>query len=171
MPASLAWFARWIDVFAIVSAPMAPCFRPPAGGRVTFLEWPRKVTQRGHPDRRAPLRGCGRRGRGLRQDIPVLAQTVGIHASPATRPCRPHRPHGSTGPREIKGRLIAVCLLSSACRSGLNGLAHRCARTRVPRRELGNIQEPRFLAMSSNACWLTSISSGFTGSSNREYDM
>jgi hypothetical protein len=43
------WFFG--GVFAIVSAPIAPWFRPPAGGRVTFLEWPRKVTHRGHPDR------------------------------------------------------------------------------------------------------------------------
>jgi hypothetical protein len=107
----------------IVSAPIAPVFRPPAGARVTFLEWPRKVTQRGHPDRVPAARG-GRRGRGLRTNIPVRSQTVGIHASPATRPDRPRRPHCSTGPRDPEP---ADRRVSMAAR--LKGLAPRDSRT------------------------------------------
>jgi hypothetical protein len=40
-------------------------FRPPAGERVTFFDWPKKVTKEGHPNYRAPpgILPCGYRKR------------------------------------------------------------------------------------------------------------
>jgi hypothetical protein len=57
---------------------------------------------------------------------PCLPRCAALSSPPTSR---------SKGPREITSRLIAVCLFSAACRSGLKGLANRVRshRWRLPR--------------------------------------
>jgi hypothetical protein len=86
-------------------------FRPPAGGRVTFFDWPKKVTKEGHPNCRAPpgILPCGDRKRPAGSaDGP--SWTAADDAHPCASPVGPdHRAlaRGRWGPGEC-GRLPAA---------------------------------------------------------------